>query len=1110
MKKSSSICSKIAILLIFLFAGGSVMAQNSIWPYFNLELRNDIQVSPTEYQFDIFIVHTGNYTTPINFETSGIQVGIYVNDEVRNGGTLTDSLVAGSTSDMNLIQRQTQANLSISNSSPNKCIAITAKSAGAGSGTIISKTQGTRLMRVRLFNSVPFGQARPNLSFVAYTAPVLHYPTKVNARIGVNSVNISGPTNGGYNQTNVTTSLYNPILNSSISYHMTGGGIYCIGGAPMVIGLDGSQLGYNYQLKKDGIDYGAPIPGTGNPLSWSVSGPGTYTCTAGTVNMIGSAVITVNTASVLISAENLSICSGTPINFTAAATNGGNAPVFNWYVSGIQQQGHTSTFQVAPNASSDVYCIMTPNAACISGNPVTSNTLNANVNPTPDMPIGSASQIFCAGSFPTVGDLNATATGMIQWYDVSTGGIPIDPSTALTNNTHYYASQTSEYGCESARFDVLVTIYPLLNPTVSITATQLSVCDGNMVTFTATPANEGTAAFYNWYLNGDIQIGHDATFSYLGAPGTYNVYCEMISSEICISANPAISNTLILTVNPIPDPPISGGNVVVCSNQLPATLVDIVPVGMNVNWYDAQIGGNLLASGTNYITSTPGTYYNETVDPISGCTSATRTAVSLTVNNVVTPSVAIVANYTNVCSGSIIKFTATPTDGGISPIYNWYVGGILQAGHLAVLQISATTSSNVYCTMASSVVCVSANPVQSNTINYTVSPIVTPSVSIVADNLTVCAGTQIHYTATPVNGGTNPIYYWYRGGVLLTGGHSASISIGTTLSSNVYCKMTSNAACVSTNPVLSNTINYTVNPILTPSVSLTADFPSYCLGSSANITANPINGGTNPIFNWYVGGNLQAEHTSTLQITPNSSVIVYCKVTSNAACVIGNPAISNTLLITINPHPAPPVSNGDVTVCASTLPATLIDLVPQGMEVKWYDAPQGGNFLTDGANYITSTAGTYYNETINPLTGCISLTRTAVVLTINDNPAAPVSGGDITVCSNSLPATLIDLVPQGMEVKWYDAPQGGNFLADGTNYITSTAGTYYNETVNPLTGCVSSTRTSVVLTVNPNNVFPVETHSICQGETYVWHGQTLTIAGPYTAQETNTYGCIDT
>jgi hypothetical protein len=93
-------------------------------------------------------------------------------------------------------------------------------------------------------------------------------------------------------------------------------------------------------------------------------------------------------------------------------------------------------------------------------------------------PIGSVSQTFCSGS--TIANLTATGTN-IQWYSTSTGGIQLDTTTTLVNNSTYFASQTVN-GCESpTRLAVLVS---LNTPTLSASAT--TVCSGSSVELTAT------------------------------------------------------------------------------------------------------------------------------------------------------------------------------------------------------------------------------------------------------------------------------------------------------------------------------------------------------------------------------------------------------------------------------------------------------------------------------------------------------------------------------------------------------------------------------------------------------------------------------------------------
>jgi hypothetical protein len=78
------------------------------------------------------------------------------------------------------------------------------------------------------------------------------------------------------------------------------------------------------------------------------------------------------------------------------------------------------------------------------------------VNTVPSAPVGETTQNFCNMTTPTVANLVATGTN-IQWYNVATGGTPLDDTELLTDGT-YYASQTMD-GCESNdRLAITVTV----------------------------------------------------------------------------------------------------------------------------------------------------------------------------------------------------------------------------------------------------------------------------------------------------------------------------------------------------------------------------------------------------------------------------------------------------------------------------------------------------------------------------------------------------------------------------------------------------------------------------------------------------------------------------
>ena len=178
------------------------------------------------------------------------------------------------------------------------------------STTIISRTlPGTRVARIRLTNTVAFGQFSPDFTFNFTPSPYNTVVTVYNQTSPYLGVNITNAAN------HTVTTMTNPILNAPvIAFNMTGGGNYCFGDPGMLVGLDGSQIGVQYQLIKNSVPEGAYIPGTGLALSFGLQPFGTYTSSAyrkatyltGTMN--GSVIVTETTVTPTISRINYSLC----------------------------------------------------------------------------------------------------------------------------------------------------------------------------------------------------------------------------------------------------------------------------------------------------------------------------------------------------------------------------------------------------------------------------------------------------------------------------------------------------------------------------------------------------------------------------------------------------------------------------------------------------------------------------------------------------------------------------------------------------------------------------------------------------------------------------------
>ncbi|MDA3910844.1 MAG: PKD domain-containing protein, partial [Bacteroidales bacterium] len=427
---------------------------------------------------------------------------------------------------------------------------------------------------------------------------------------------------------------------------------------------------------------GTPATSTDQNPSVVYSSAGTYDVSLTVTNSAGNdtktvtGYITVNpnvAASVSITADQNDVCAGTNITFTATPTNGG-IPTYQWKVNGVSVGASSPTYSSSTLTDGDAVTVeMTSSVTCVTGSPATSNAVNMVIN-------------------------------------------------------------------------------PILPASVSIAADDNNICDGTNVTFIATPTNGGTPT-YEWFLNGTPVGANSPTYSNNALNNGDAVTCEMTSSEVCVSGNPATSNAVNMTVNPI------------------------LPV-----------------------------------------------------------SISITADQNDVCDGTNITFTATPTNGG-TPTYEWFLDGTPVGANSPTYSSNALNNGDaVTCEMTSSEVCVSGNPATSNAVNMIINPNLPASVSITADQNDVCDGTNVTFTAIPTNGGI-PTYQWKVNGVSV-GANSPTYSSSTLTDGDaVTVEMTSSETCVTGSPATSNAVNMVINPILPVSVTIAEDQNNICDGTNVTFTA---------------------------------------------------------------------------------------------------------------------------------------------------------------------------------------------------------------------------------------------------------------------------------
>jgi hypothetical protein len=453
-----------------------------------------------------------------------------------------------------------------------------------------------------------------------------------------------------------------------------------------------------------------------------------------------------------------------------------------------------------------------PNTIWMSGSAVLTESSSIPVS----VVISSDPQVVCEGSSVTITAIgeNGGTNPAYAWYlnGEATGSNSPEYTFAPVDSDQVYVVLTSDLGeCvvnnPATSNTISIQTTENLPVSVSIVPDANDVCAGTPVTFTASPVNGGSPN-YQWYVNG-VQTGTDqASFSYIPEDED-GVYVVMTSSQPCTSNNPATSNVVTMVINALPEVEvqISADNNNVCAGTLVTFTATPVNGGENPE-YAWQVNGEQQGADEPTFTYTPenGDQVNVVMTSDLPCTQdnpAISNTVFMAVNEILPVSVVITADDDAVCVGTPVTLTATPQNGGTAT-YQWYVNTNPVGVNEASLTYTPENGDMVYVELTSSLSCVSGNPATSNIIEITVDQEVTPSVTISASTNPVFSGEPVTFTATPVNGGTDPEYLWFLNGFNV--GAGASYTYIPVDGDEVYVVMTSSLECLTNMSAVSNTI----------------------------------------------------------------------------------------------------------------------------------------------------------------------------------------------------------------------------------------------------------------------------------------------------------------
>ncbi|MGQ0738817.1 MAG: S8 family serine peptidase [Bacteroidota bacterium] len=223
-----------------------------------------------------------------------------------------------------------------------------------------------------------------------------------------------------------------------------------------------------------------------------------------------------------------------------------------------------------------------------------------------------------------------------------------------------------------------------------------------------------------------------------------------------------------------------------------------------------------------------------------------------------------------------------------------------------------------------------------------------------------------------------------------------------------------------------------------------------------------------------LAGNITGTSFTATGLTPGVSMWFTIRAKNNTTGSLSERA--NAINVTVSTGGGGIGAVGPITgpssICGtpSAVPYSITP-VSGATSYNW-TAPPGAS-IASGQGTISVTvnypAGSSNgNLSVTASNGTCSTAPSTLAITINAVPNAPTSGGNQsqTIClPNPIPTlTATATVPSGHIVIWYNAATGGSLVASPTLNTAGTV-TYYAASRNTTSGCESTARTAVTLTI---------------------------------------------
>lgn len=713
----------------------------------------------------------------------------------------------------------------------------------------------------------------------------------------------------------------------------------------------------------------------------------------------------------------------------------------------------------------------------------------------PVTPVTAPIQSFCFPPNPTVANLSASGT-TILWYNSETSTTPLKTTTPLINGEDYWVAEVA-FPCVSsnrAQTTVVLDEAPNAGESSSLTECEVNFVATNLFDLLGgTPDTTGI-----WTGPSELANGYLGTFE----PGinTIGTYTYTVSSTLGICPPDSANVTVIVTIVP---PPTTANAVQTFCEIEKATISNLSTNQGNVVWYDTETSTIALNPSEPLVDGED--YWGALPDDTSGCLSAIRLKITANITVILPPTTAEV--------NQIFCETDNPTVQNLNAIgaeILWYAS---ESSITPLLATDILINGEDYWASQKDPTsgCESATRLVVN-----VSFIVPPPLTITRSTQSFCEienasvanlnpnGLLWYATetsTTPLNSSDlliNGDDYWAT--QTTTSNCESVIRLVVTVSIVIppppttssilqsFCQI-ENAKISNLNASGNNVVWYATETSTTPlnPTDLLINGTTYwatqtdpisgCESASRltvtvviNTTPPPTTTNTNQSFcikdylpNAPIISDLIASGTDILwyatetSATPlnNTDALLdgesYWATQTNvtSGCESASRLVVNVSII--NP-PTPTTTSVNQAFCAADKP-TVASLQASGTSIIWYANEAAATPLNNADLLINGED--YWAAASNASTGCESIVRLMVTVSITDVVPATIVDISQTFCESDFP-TIANLEATGNGIIWYATETSTTPMPDSTLLINGTA--YWAAQSNATTGCVSSVR----------------------------------------------------